>query len=230
MFRLWERWGAALGFLAVGLWIIAFAISSDSPDSHASDAKISAWYASSSHQNRQISAFFVFLAGVLCLIGFLGALRERLANSEDQPPRISQVAFGAGLVSAALLVLGLISFAAPAFTASDTSASDVAPATFRMLNTVGYMSWVAAIIIAAITVWATAAIALRTRMLPNWYGWLGIIVGVIQLFAVVFIPIFVFWAWIVLTAALFTWRRPGLGSNKADPISEKRAMGSSDGL
>ena len=69
------------------------------------------------------------------------------------------------------------------------------------------MCWVVGAVIGSIVVWTTSAVALRTGLLPRWYGWLGILVGVIQLFALFFLPILLWWAWILVTAALLTWRR-----------------------
>lgn len=59
----------------------------------------------------------------------------------------------------------------------------------------------------ALVVWATSAVALRTGLLPRWFGWLGILVGIIQLFAVFFIPAFAYWAWILVAALLLAWPR-----------------------
>jgi hypothetical protein len=206
MFRLWERWGAGLGVVGVALWVVAFAFGSSSPDTEDGDSTITSWYASSSHQNSQIIAFFVFVAGVLCVIGFYGALRERLADAEPTPARIGQLAFGAGLLSAAFEVIAIIAFVAPAFVASDTGSTDVLPSTFRILNDMGYSAWVVATMIGAIAVWATSAVVLRSRALPRWFGWLGVVVGLVQLFAIFFIPILVYWAWIALASILFVIR------------------------
>ena len=224
MFRLWERWGPSLGVFAVVLWVIAFVISDGSPDSTDSNAKIQAWYESSSNQNSQIVGFFVFVIGVLCVIAFFGALRERLADAEDQPARISQLAFGAGLLSAALAGLAVIFFTVPAFTASDSSAADVAPATFRMVQNAGYMTWVVGGMIGAITVWASAAISLRHGVFPRWFGWVSVLVGVVQLFAVFFFPILLFWLWIATASALLTWRRPASPETAITPPPARQAL------
>src|SRR5262245_27877979 len=95
MFKLWERWGTELGIAAVAGWVIAFAIASGAPGSEDSDAKITSWYASSSHQTGQIVGFFVFLAGTLCVIGFYAAARERLADAGHA--EMGSLAFGAGI-------------------------------------------------------------------------------------------------------------------------------------
>lgn len=208
MFRIWERWGTLLGAVGVVLWVIAFIVDNNSPGAGDSDAKIHDWYASNSHRTREIVAFFIFVVGALCVIAFYGALRERLADAEESPARISQLAFGAGLLSAALSVVAIALFVGPAFTAVDADPSNVAPDTFRVLNDTGFIIWAAATMIGAITVWATAAVALRRHVLPRWFAWLSIVVGVAQLFAVLFFPILLSWAWVLVASLLLTWRRP----------------------
>jgi hypothetical protein len=205
MFRFWERWGTALGILAVVLWAIAFVYGNDSPDTNDSNAKITTWLASNSHQNSQITGFFLFLAGTLCVIGFFAAVRERMAAGGY--PDTGALTLGAGVASAVMGLLAITLFTAPSFVASDTSSTDVLPSTFRVLNDMGYMCWVASAAIGAIVVWATSAVALRTGLLPRWYGWLGVLVGIVQLFAIFFIPILLWWLWILVTGALLTLRR-----------------------
>lgn len=207
MFRLWERWGVTLGALGVAIWVIGVLVVSDSPSSTDSDATIQAWYASSSNQNSEIAAYFLFAAGALCVIGFFGALRERLADAEDSPARISQLAFGAGLLSIALMLLAVIMFVAPASAAAETSAADVVPATYRVLQNMGYMTLVAGTIIGAIAVWSSSAIALRTGVFPRWFAWLGVLAGVVQLGAVFFFPIILYCLWILVASVLLTVRR-----------------------
>ena len=207
MFKLWERWGTALGILAVAAWVVAFAIASGGPSTDDSDAKITSWYASGSHQDSQLIGFFVFLAGTLCVIAFFAAVRERLAQAGHS--EMGALAFGAGIASAVMGALAIILFVAPAFV-GDTGASDVAPATFRMLNDAGYPAG---------SPGRSSARSPYGRHPPSpsvpacchaGSGWIGVVVGLVQLGAIFFVPIFLFWAWIVVASALLTWRRPAL--------------------
>jgi hypothetical protein len=207
MFRLWERWGASLGALGVVLWVVAFIVDNGSPMSDDSDATIGAWFASNSHRHRDIVTFFIFVVGALCVLSFFGALRERLADAEDSPARISQLAFGAGFLSVALQIVAIALFAGPAFTATDASPANVDPNTFRALNDTGYLVWVSGTMVGAIAVWASAAIALRRAVFPRWFAWLSVLVGIAQLFAVFFFPILLAWAWILVAGLLLTWKR-----------------------
>jgi hypothetical protein len=204
--RSWERWSPALGILAVVSWVLAFGVGGSSPSTDDSDAEITSWYMSHSHQTRQIVAYFIFLAGILLFFGFLGALRARLAAAEGEPGRLHELAFGAGVASAVLLTVAFSIFTAPAFLTNDTSVRSLDPNTFRLANDLGYEIWVASVVVGAVLVWSASAVAMRTGLLPRWFAWLGVAVGVVLLFALFFIPVFVYWGWIIVAAALLTWR------------------------
>ena len=201
-FPRWERWGPLAGVLAIVCWIVAFIVGTSSPDSSSSDAKISAYYTSHSHQIHDIVAFFVFIAGVLFLLGFLAALRSRLIAAEGSPGRLTPLAFGAGVATAVLLVVAIAIWTSSAFTANDTSKFQLDPNTYRLVNDLGYSVVVVAVIVAAILVWATSAVALRSGLLPKWFAWLGVLAGILQLFAIFFIPLFIFMGWILITSFL----------------------------
>jgi hypothetical protein len=51
----WSRWVPLTGVLAVAVMIISFAIAGSSPSSDDSDAKILSYFASTSHQHRNIA-------------------------------------------------------------------------------------------------------------------------------------------------------------------------------
>ena len=198
----WERWSPLAGVLAVAGIVIAFGINSNSPDTNDSDEKITAYVTNHSHQVRNLVGFFLFVAGILFLLVFFSVLRSRLAEAEGGNARLAALAFGSGVASAVLWVAAIVLFSGPSLTAHDTDKFQVDPNTFRLLNDAGYEFWVAAVIVGALVVWATSAVALRTGILPRWFAWLGILIGILQLFAIVFVPVFLYWGWIVVAAVL----------------------------
>jgi len=202
----WERWSPLAGVVAVVGMVIGFGLITSSPSTNDSDDKIAAYYASHSHQVKTLVSFFVFLAGLLILLVFFSALRARLVQAEGGLGRLGALAYGAGVASVVLWVGSIALFDGPGLTANDTSKFQLDPNTFRLVNDTAYEFWVAAVIVGAVAVWATSAVALRTGLLPRWFGWLGILVGVIQLFAIVFVPVFVYWGWLLLASALLTLR------------------------
>ena len=214
----WERLSPLAGVLGVAGILVGFAINSGSPDTNDSDAKISSYLASHSHQVRSLVGFFLFLAGILFLLVFFWVLRARLAAAEGGPGRLAALAYGSGVASAVLWLAAAIFFSGPSVAANDTSKFHD-PNGYRLMSDIGYQFWVAAVVIGALVVWTTSAVVLRRGLLPRWFGWLGILVGVLLLLAVFFIPAFIYMGWILVTAILLAWRvgeaQPAAGDQPA---------------
>jgi hypothetical protein len=108
-------------------------------------------------------------------------------------------------------VAGVSLFAAPA-TLADENHFKLDPNTAEMFNDAGYLMLVGGVMVAAIMVLAASTAALRTGVLPAWLGWVGLVVAVVMLFAVVFIPILVFVGWVLvvsLAMIVAAWRVRG---------------------
>jgi hypothetical protein len=73
------------------------------------------------------------------------------------------------------------------------------------------------VVVSAVVVWGTSAVALRTAVLPRWYARLGILAGVSQLFGFFFFPFFVWWLWIIVTSVLLVTRRSLASATIAQP-------------
>jgi hypothetical protein len=217
--RLWDRWGPLAGVVSVVCSVVGVLLVLGQPQTTDSDTKIVSYFGKHSHQVQSIVGFFVVVAGILFLLVFLAALRERLLAAEGQPGRLTALAFGAGIAAAPLWGVSMVAANAAGFTSNDTSKFQLDPNTFRLLGDTAYVSWVAAVIISALVVWATSAVALRTGLLPRWFARLGILVGVIQLFAIFFFPLLVWWAWLIITSVLLVWRR----STASAPLSQPMA-------
>jgi hypothetical protein len=202
-----QRWGPMAGPTFVVLMIIGFAISGSSPDPDASNLKIASYLANDSNYNKNIVAFFMVLVASLFLLGFFAALRSRLVEAEGGVGRLGALAFGAGVASTVLLVIAILMFISPLFAAHDAGKNLLDPGIYRLTQELGYQIWVASVVVGALVVWATSAAALQTGVLPRWFAWFGVVVGVICLVAVFFIPIFVYWLWIIM-AGILLMRRP----------------------
>jgi hypothetical protein len=177
------------------------------PQTKDSDAKIAAYFADHAHRVQGAVGFVVFLAGTLFLLAFLGTLRDRLLAGEGPMGRLTALAFGAGIASLPLWAISMLLANAVSLTVSESSSFTLDPNTFRLLSVVSYATWVAALFVSSVLVWATSAVALRTGVLPRWYALAGVAVGIVQLFGLFFFPFFAFWLWIAVTAVLLVTRR-----------------------
>src|SRR5262249_44087065 len=101
-----RRLHALAGVLAVGLWVVGFAIAvgtTSQPSDSATDAAILAW--AQKHSGAIVIGGWLFLIGCLCFVWFAGILRERLALAEDGGT-FSSIAF-AGALATAVFGMGI---------------------------------------------------------------------------------------------------------------------------
>jgi hypothetical protein len=207
MKQLWERWAPLTGVISVACSLVGVLFVLDQPQTKDTNAKISAYFADHSHRVQGAVGFFVFLAGILFLLAFLGTLREQLVSTEGQPGRLTALAFGAGVASLPLWAISMLLANVVSFTVSESSSFTLDPNTFRLLSVASYITWVAALFVSSVLVWATSAVALRTGALPRWYALAGIVVGVVQLFGLFLFPFIAWWLWIGVTSVLLVTRR-----------------------
>ena len=199
----WDLWAPVSGIASAALFVIAFAIAGDAGSN---SQEIADFYADSGNRSQVTTSWFLFAAGILLLIWFLWTLRTRLMAAEGGVPGLSTLAFAAGMISVPLWFVANSAFAAPAF---DYDANEFNADTVQLLGSAGYGAFVGAQMVFAVTLFATAALAFRTRVFPAWFAWATLIIGLILLFAIAFIPFFFFLAWLAAAGALMLWEKWG---------------------
>jgi len=65
------------------------------------------------------------------------------------------------------------------------------------------------IMVSALLVLTTSILALRTRVLPAWLAWAGLVVAPLTLLAPFFSPVLVFFAWVLVVSVLLLTRARG---------------------
>ena len=203
----WERWAPLSGVVYVVLSVAGFTIGvSGSPDTGAPDREFLSYYADSGNRTKEIVAFFLFVVAGLFLLCFVGSLRDRLRSVESEPRGLSALAFGAGVASAALFAVAVALGSAMSFAIEDSDQFVVDPNLARLFGNTSYLLIVASTMVASLLVAPTSMLVLRTAVLPRWLGWVGIVVAIALLVAVLFIPIFLLWAWVLVVGVILTVR------------------------
>ena len=219
----WERWSALAGVLFAALFAVALGLSANSNDN---PTELANWLADSGNRNQQFVAWFLYIASALAFLSFLGTLRDMLVRAEGGPGTLSSLVFGPGLVFTGLYVAGISMFTAPA-TLGDESKYTLDPNTAEMFNDAGYLLLVGGVMVAAVMVLSASTAALRTGVLPAWLGWIGLIVAVAMLFAVIFVPILVFVGWVLVVSLVMlvaAWRVRG-GTAPPPPVTTTTEVG-----
>ncbi|HEX2410357.1 MAG TPA: hypothetical protein VHJ39_04235 [Solirubrobacteraceae bacterium] len=105
----------------------------------------------------------LYMLGGLFFIWFAGELRSSLRRAEGRDGRVSAIAFGAGVATGTLMLLiHAASFLGALYH------EQLSPETARTLFLYP-MAMTGALLLAA-----TAAVALRTKILPKWLAWLSL--------------------------------------------------------
>jgi hypothetical protein len=209
----WQRWSPLAGVAFVLLVLAALGVTGtgagDTPD------EVADWYADEGNRAASFFVFFLLTIAALALLWFLGMLRSVLVRAEGDPARWSAVAFGAGVAGATLLLAAASLSIGPAASAGQED-FPFDPSTANALSNAGFALLACSTMTGALVALATSIVAYRTGLLPRWLALVGFLVAPTLLFAVFFIPLFVWLAWVlavsivllVRTARVAGWRNP----------------------
>lgn len=210
----WQRWSPLAGVAYVVLFLVAVGVSSDGPGD--TPQEVARYFADTGNRSTEFFVFFLLVAAALAFLWFLGTLRGVLVRAERDPARWTALAFGAGVTSATLLMASASLFLARASAASQDE-FEFDPATANMFSNAAYALLVCSTMSGAILVLATSIIGLRTGILPRWTALAGFVVAAVLLFAVLFVPIFVWLAWVLAVSIVLILRTARVADWRTGP-------------
>jgi hypothetical protein len=180
--RRWEPVAAGLGIIFVVLQVAAGAMLAGAPALDAPSPEIQSYLV---HDGADVlvAATMAALAAFFGL-WFLGALRTFLERAEDAQGRLSQVAFGAGLVTITMATTASLPTVALAW---DDTAARAEPGLLQAVWNLNTLALVPIGSSAGAFCLAAALVILRTRVLPAWLGWLGVLAAVAGVIAVLYL-------------------------------------------
>src|SRR2546423_4877176 len=196
-----ERLAPLTGVVFFALIVTLFILSGSQPGVKDSPAKIvNFWH---DHKTREQVAAVLGARGVLFFIGFAGSLRASLRAAEGDAGRLSTIAFGGAIVFATGgAIASMIQF-----TAAD--AVNHVPATVTQtlsaLNNDDFLPFVAG---SATVLLATAVVILRHGGLPNWLGWVAIVLAIANFTPLGFIGFLGFLVWVLIVSITLYLRQP----------------------
>lgn len=212
------RYAPLSGVLATGLTIAGLAVveAADGTPDDPTPAQALAYV--EAHGDAVVLGAWLVALGLVAFYWFLGSLRTALRDAEGGSGRLAATAFGGGLAAAVLLVAAIAPTASAAIATMD--ATNLSPEAAQAVLHVGDAFFPAAFMAMSVPVAATALVALRTRVLPRWFGAASLVIAVALLIPVVqWLTFgFVFPVWLVACSLLLTWRRAPRRRVVADPL------------
>jgi hypothetical protein len=153
------------------LGIIALAIVPQAPQPDATADEVSTYFVD--RGDGVLAQTYLFAVAGLFFLWFLGSLRSQLRRAEGGTGRLSAVAFAGGIATFAAFGTGSGISAALAAGIAEEGAQPVTNAFFQFGSQV-----FAGVSFPVIVLSLAASIAIvRTRALPEWLGWLGVLVA-----------------------------------------------------
>jgi hypothetical protein len=167
--RKMEKWAALSGAVFVLLAVIGTFIAGSPPKVSDPNPKIIKFVVDN-QDALKVSSYIAGL-GVVFFLVFLGIVWTRLSRAEGGPGRLAGTSAMAGVAVAAIASVG---FAINAYSALHPLDS---PTTYRLGTVVfGVLSFAALVFVEAASI-----VIIRTKFLPVWLGWLGMLSALVWL-------------------------------------------------
>lgn len=186
-------------------WV--FVGSNNTPDSNWSGTRVIAFYVA--HHHDQSVSDVLGAIGFMFFVFFAAALRGYLRRSQRAEAASTLI-----LAGAVLLTIGVAISVGFDFALSDVP-SRLAPAAAQALNVASNDIWFL-IPIGATTFGIASGVAiLRGAPLPNWLGWVAIVIGIATFTPALFFALFVLLVWVIVVSILI-YLRSGTPVSAAD--------------
>jgi hypothetical protein len=175
-----------------------FAISSKTPNSDASSARVIAFY--EAHQSRQRASDLLVVVGGAFLLFFAGSLRGYLRRTP------AAEALSAVMLAGAVLLTGGIAL----FSGIDFALADVPnrldPAAAQALNVLNNDLFFPLAVGGGVFGIATGLAILRGAPLPKWLGWAALVIGIASMTPAGFGAFLAFLAWTLIVSIVMYLR------------------------
>jgi hypothetical protein len=198
-----HRFAPLTGLAFVVLVLVVFLVEGETPDVDDSAREVVDFY--SDNEGQTFFASVIASLASLVLIFFAANLRRVLRRGEEGAGVLSVAAFGGGVVAAA----GFATDAAFRFVLAE-SADEISPAAVQALNALFGNFFFPMVVGLSALVLATSLAALRTRIVPVWLAWVGIVIVVVFFTPLGFISFLASGLWIAAVSVLL-WRREESG-------------------
>jgi hypothetical protein len=198
----WERWATLSGVLAVPFWIAGVALISTKVKGSKGPEILANYH---KHSDGTLAAGLLWSIGILFFIWFLGSLRSRYLVAEGGTGRLTALAYGGGLVAAAIAMLIPVADEVGALNNNDFDASGAS-----VLHHFSDGFFVAAEYTLPVFFFASAILALRYAALPKWLGWFSVLIAIVLLIGPIGWAAFIFATpiWVLIVSVWLFMRTP----------------------
>jgi hypothetical protein len=193
----WNRLGALSGIAFAIMFVVAVILMGPMiPGGEDANQDITSYYAEADRFQQALVPLYGFpLAGLLYL-AFLASLWTRTRRAEDERGALSTIVFGSTIVFVTALFMVGATVAAIAASVELGGESQIQPLVASLGWLAGMLLLIPAMVAAGATISAVSVLGLRTRGLPRWLCYLGLVcAAAIVLLGWAFMPMFALPVW-----------------------------------
>jgi hypothetical protein len=205
-----DRYAPLTGVVFVALIVLAIVVGGETPDNSDSAQEIGSFW--KDNDTEQIWSSIIGAWSLVFFVWFAASVRSALRRVEDGPGRLSAVSFAGAVIATVGLLLALSLTFSLADGADELSAG--ALKTLTVLSNGIFLPIAAGFALFFI---ATGILAVRSRLLPVWLGWLTIVLGIVCLTPAGFLALLVGLVWVVAVSVMLYLR--GAGRPERAPAS-----------
>jgi hypothetical protein len=185
-------WAASVaGLLFAVLFTASLALLRDASVYAADDAELSRLFATGSDLRAVIGGLYLAPFAGIMFLWFVAVIRDQIGEREDR--FFATVFFGSGVLFVAILFVTAAIASAPSVSVRYLDQPPPTAATIGLLRALSYtLAFAFLNRAAAVFLFATATIGLRSGVFPRWFSIAGYLLGLVLLVAVTF------WDWAIL--------------------------------
>jgi hypothetical protein len=197
-----DNWAGLAGVIYVVLFVGGSILSfAGQPDTGDPPAKLIAYYSDSGHRDKVLFGWLIAIVGVFFLLWFVAGVRQYMRRINANGTLITLATVG-GAVYAALTLAGRSLDAAFKSMSDDTFRHQVFPELIHAGDDAGYVLHAAGGVGLGALIIAISMAAMGAGRIPGWVGWLSMLVGVLAVFSVFFLPLFLNAIWLLVAGFL----------------------------
>ena len=196
--------GAAFVVLMVVGSILLFG---GQPDTSENQQKVLDYWADGGHRDKVNIGWLIVGLGVLAFVWFVAAVRRRILDQQPDSFLAGAATIGGGLYATSLMTAISLEVAIKTMS-DDTYKHTVYPALIHAADDGSYVIHAGGGVGIATFILAVSIAALRAGSVPRWVAIVSIVVGVISLAQIMFFPIFLMLAWVLVASIAMFVREP----------------------
>lgn len=210
-----DRLGRLAPLTGVGFAVLSavtIAITPNSPSAHASGAQVIAFY--EAHRSVERVSIILGVFALALFMFFATSLRGYLRSTQAVEGLAALVLIAAGVLAVGLTISGGFAYALA------DAPRRLAPASAQTLNLLDEDVFFAMVIGVGLFGLASALAILRGARLPNWLGWVAIVIGIVSFSPAFGLALLALSVWtLVVSILIYTRTRRTSGAREQGPLA-----------